>query len=260
MLPSAVFRLTKLSWQLGISLAFTTGVGLCVIFPHQSHANISSLDQSTYIAALGTVATLVALFCSLSIAWILFISQQARAERLLAYDTLKARLLTTQQWLLSLPKTKERELCLSLAYELDKHSLSDLPQTDLGPEYIHYCMSLDAGLQSDDPERRTFFLISSMHFGYIEGLLNRIGLVSIRQIVTHRFISTLAKGFALAGISVFALIISIIWYNETIRPILILAAAFVSTGSVLLLVEVWIDLRRSYDDDIDFIDSAEKEG
>lgn len=227
---------------------------IAIYYGRWTAVDIATLDRSTFITALSAVATLVALFCSLSIAWILFVSQQSKAERLVAYDLMKSRLLEVQRWLLERPATEDRELCLSLAYELDKLELSDLPQIDRGPEYAAYCTALDEGLASDTPERRVFYLISSTHLGYIEGLLNRIGLVSIRQLVTYLFIGTLAKGVALVSLPVAVLIASILWYNEAIKPTFVMAATFIAVGSALLLAEVWVDLRRYYHDDIDFIE------
>lgn len=259
MLPRAMFRLTRLPVQLAICTAVASLAQLAIYQGRWSCADLTSLDRSTFITALSTVATLVALFCSLSIAWILFISQQSKGERLAAYDLMKSRLLEVQRWLLSLPHSDDREIFLSLAYELDRLDLSDLPQTDRGPEYTEYCEALETGLDSDDAERRIFYLISGTHFGYIESLLNRIGLVSIRQIVTHRFITTLGKGVVLVGFSVLVLIASLLWYNELVKPAFVISATFIAVGSALLLVEVWVDLRRHYDDDIDFIEPSDTE-
>ena len=256
MIPRPLLRLTQLPAQLAICAAIACLADIAIYFGKWSGADLASLDRSTFITALSAVATLVALFCSLSVAWILFVSQQSKSERLAAYDLMKSRLLEVQRWLLSLPLSNDRELCLSLAYELDKFRLSDLPLTDLGTEYADYCEALDAGLDSEDDDRRRLYLVSSTHFGYIESLLSRIGLVSIRQIVTRVFIDTLAKGVALVGLSVLILIASLLWYNETIKPAFIVVAIAVATGSGLLLLEVWVDLLRYYEDDIDFVESS----
>jgi hypothetical protein len=256
LLHPIAFRITRLPAQLAISVAVAVLADIAVFYGRWTAVDLAALDRSTFIAALSAVATLVALFCSLSIAWILFVSQQSKGERLAAYDLMKSRLLEVRRWLLDLPPTEDRELCLSLAYELDKLELSDLPQTNRGPEYAAYCAAMDEAFESDDSERRVFYLISSTHFGYIEGLLNRIGLVSIRQLVTHLFISTLAKGVALVSLAVAVLVASLLWYNEAIKPAYVMATAFIAVGSALLLTEVWVDLRRYYDDDIDFIENA----
>lgn len=250
-----LFRLTRLPVQISICTAVACLADVAIYYGRWTGADLISLDRATFITALSAVATLVALFCSLSVAWILFVSQQSKSERLASYDLMKSRLLEVQRWLLSLPQSSDRELCLSLAYALDKLDLSDLPQTDLGTEYKEYCAALDAGLDSEDDDKRIFYLISSTHFGYIESLLSRIGLVSIRQIITRVFIDTLAKGVALVGLAVLVLIASLLWYNELVKPALIVASIAIATGSGLLLLEVWGDLRRYYEDDIDFIES-----
>jgi hypothetical protein len=260
MLPRAFFQLTRLPAQLAICAALATLANLAVYYGGSSGADLATLDRSTFITALSAIATLVALFCSLSIAWILFVSQQLKSERLASYDLMKSRLLEVQRWLLSLPCTDDREAVLSLAYELDNLELSDLPQTDVGPEYAAYCVALDVGLESDDAATRVFYMVSSTHFGYIEGLLNRIGLVSIRQIITRRFIDTLAKGVTLVALAVLVLISSLLWFTDSLKPSFVVASTFIAVGSALLLLEVWVDLRRYYEDDIDFLEQSKAEG
>lgn len=259
MLPRAFFRFVHLPVQVVLCAAAAVSADVAIYFGRWTGADLGPLDRSTFITALSAVATVVALFCSLSVAWILFVSQQSKGERLAAYDLMKSRLLEAQQWLLGLPITEGRETCLSLVCELEKLDLSDLPQTDRGPEYLAYCEALDEGLDSDDDETRQFFLISSMRFGYMESLLNRIGLVSMRQIVTRVFIDTLAKGVALVGLSVLVLVASLLRYDDVTKPAFVMAATFVAIGAALLLIEVWVDLRRYYDDEIDFVEQSNVE-
>ena len=251
-----VIRSTQLKWQLSIALVGVTLLGLCIWFKECSRIDLTSLDRSTFITALSAFASILALFCSLSIAWILFVSQQNKGERVTAYDLLKARLLETQQWLLTEPLSEDREICLGLVFELDKLDLSDMPQTDLGDEYRAYAKALESGLDGENQLRRQFYLRSIAYFGYIENLISRIGLISIRQIITKMFIDTLAKGVALVSLAVLTLIASCFWYGDSIKPWLVLMASFCGIATVLLLYEVWVDMRRHYDEDLDFIDHS----
>lgn len=259
MLPRIMFRLTRLPLQLTICTAFSASVGVTIYFNEWSHVDLLTLDRSTFITALSAIATLIALFCSLSIAWILFISQQVKGERLAAYDLLKSKLSELRQWLLSQPESVGREACLALAFELDMLELSDLPSIGLEkePEHVAYCDALAEGLESSDFEERKFFLISTTHFVYIESLLSRIGIISIRQVLMRLFIETLAKGVALVGLSVLILIASLLWYSPLLKNIFVVASSFIAVGASLLLLEVWVDLRRHYDDELDFTRSSE---
>ena len=150
-------------------------------------------------------------------------------------------------------------MCLSLVYELNKHDLSDLPQTDLGDEYRAYVATLDEALEVADDERRRFFMISVGHFSYIEQLLGRIGIISIRQVITKVFLDTLAKGLGLVGFAVLVLIAASVWFNESARLWLVTAASFVGVSGVLLLIEVFADINRNYKEELDFIESASDE-
>ncbi len=248
---------TQLKFQLPVATLGIALLGACIWFPQRSGVDVTTLDRSTFITALSALASILALFCSLSIAWILFVSQQNKSERVTAYDLLKARLLTAQQWLLAQPRSEDRELCLALIFELDKLDMSDIPQTDRGDEYRDYTVALESGLSTDNGERRLFYLTSANHFTYIEHLLNRMGLISIRQIISKLFIDTLAKGVSLVSLAVLTLIVSTFWYGEFIKPWLLVAASFTGLGAVLLLLEVWIDLRRYYDEELDFIGNTD---
>jgi hypothetical protein len=252
-----MYYLTRLRWQFAMAAIPVGGIALCVLFPEYSGVSLGTLDRASFISVMSALATIVALLCYLSVAWILFVSQQNKTLRVAAYDTLKGCLLTTQQWLLTQPDTVDRTVCLEFIYQMGKLDLSDLPQTDRGDAYRAYCASLEEGLESNDRVRREFFLVSSTHVIYIEHLLNRIGLLAVRQILAKSFLDTLAKGVVLVGISVVALSISTLWFNETIKPFLVFISGFCGIASVLLLIEVLVDLRRDYDEDLDFVADSE---
>lgn len=246
---------TKLKFQGPFAIAVTVLLAVATSHSQLSGVDLTSLDRSTFITYLSAVASILALFCSLSVAWILFIAQQNKSERIATYDLLKARLSQAQQWLLEQPNSEDRELCLSLVYELDKHDMSDLPQTDLGVEYRAYATALDDAFGGEDSDRYRFYSISAHHFSYIEQLLNRIGLVSIRQIITRFFLDTLAKGIALVVLALLTLIAASMWYSEAIKPWFVLSAALVAIGSAILLIEVAVDIRRHYNEELDFIET-----
>lgn len=256
MLPRFIFKLTRLPVQFVICVFAACLVDAIIYHVRWTGSDIEGLDRSTFIGALSAVATLVALFCSLSIAWILFVSQQSKSERLTAYDLFKSNLREAINWLHSLDVSNDREICLSLAYELNKFDLSDLPQTDRGPEYAAYCNALDEGLSSQDKEQREFYFRTTTYFTYLEALLNRIGTIAIRQIVIRVFIDTLAKGVALVALSVLTLVASFLWFSDSVKPALVMSATFIAVGAALLLLEVWVDLLRYYDDELDFIEKS----
>lgn len=257
--PRALLKLTQLPAQVAICAIAAVLADVAIYHGRWTGAEIAGLDRSTFIGALSAVATLVALFCSLSIAWILFVSQQSKSERITTYDLFKSSLREAKGWLHSLEASDDREVCLSLAYELDKLEMSDLPQTDLGPTYEAYCKALDAGLSSEDEEQREFFFRTTTHFTYIESLLNRIGIISIRQLITRLFIDTLAKGVSLVALSVLVLVASFLWFSDAVKPAMVMSATFIAVGASLLLLEVWVDLRRYYDDELDFIEKPQAE-
>lgn len=253
------YRLTYLRWQIPISATAALIVAACLWWAPLTGANVSDVDRATLITLLTGVASMLALFCSISIAFVLFISQSNRAERIAAYDLFKSRLNETRAWLLNQSHSEHREVCLSLAFEFDKHDLADLPQTDWGDEYRGYCKALAEGLKTKDNAQRTFWLISSTHFGYIEHLLSRIALIAVRQIVAKRFIDTLTKGVGVICISVVTLLTSAAWYSEGAKLAFIAVATFCSVAAILLFYEFCLDMYREYDEELEFVDRDGKE-
>jgi predicted membrane protein len=94
---------------------------------------------------------------------------------------------------------------------------------------------------------------------YIEQLLNRIGMVAIRQIIMKCFIDTLAKGVGIICLSITALIASLVWYTEGTRPAFVLAGAFCGVFSILLFYEFCCDMYREYDEELEFVGEADDE-
>jgi hypothetical protein len=237
----------------------TALLAVCLWNAGKTGVDIASLDRSTFVTSLGAVTSILALFCSISIAFILFFSQANKAERVTAYDAFKARLLETQQWLLRQPYSQEREICLSLVFALDKLDITDLPQTDLGDEYRQYTAALDTGLNDETEERRVFFLTSVMYFGYVEHLLRRIGLISIRQIITRNFIDTLAKGVGVICIAVATLLAATVWYGEATKQWLVLVSTFCGVASMFLFYEFCLGIYRYHNEELDFIEQSSNE-
>lgn len=247
-----VLRLTALPWQIALSFLLTALVA-GVIYTPKSGVDLSELDRATFITALSAIATLVALFCSLSLSWILFTYQQVKGLRTASYDMMKQCLMEAECWLNSQEQTEITELCHSLIWEIDKIQLSEVPRLDSIDEYEAYCKALDWGINSEDFETRRFFQRSGMHFTRIEELLSRFGVASIQQVLINMFINTLAKGFAIVVVSVIVLLSALLWYSEQSRVVYVLAATFLSIATILILFEVWVDLKREYEDELDFV-------
>lgn len=248
---------TRLKYQIPVLLVLGAGLMVLLWGAKWSGADVASLDRATYITFMGAVASVLALFCSISMSWVLLVSQQNRAERIATYDLLKARISEAQEWLLVQPASEDRELCLSLVFELDKLEMSDLPQTDRGDEYRAYADALDEALGEEGGPRRRFYQVSVRHFGYIEGLLNRIGMISIRQIITRVFIDTLAKGFSLVSLAVVVLIAASGWYMDQTKLPFVLIGGLLGLASIQLFLEFFVDVYRIYDEELDFIDHGE---
>jgi hypothetical protein len=246
------YRLTQLKLQLSFCILVTALVGVSIWRGPSAGADLTSLDRSTFIASLAAISSILALFCSIAIAFVLFVSQANRSERITAYDNFKSRLLDTQRWLLAQPDSKDRHTCLSLIFELDKLDSTDLPTRDRGNEYRHYAAALKSGL--DMPERVGLLQTSLIYFGYIETLLNRIGLLAIRQIIARNFIDTLTKGVVIICIDVAGLLTATMVYDDPTKKLLITLSTFCGVASILLFYEFCVNIYRYYNEELDFVE------
>lgn len=245
-------KLTSTTWQAVICLAFT-GLIAAIILSPLTGLNVSGIDRPIFIAVIGSIATLLALFCTLSLSWILFSYQQIKNQRVAAYDMLKQCVIDAVDWFHASEHTHYRDICLSLLWEIDKIQLTDVPCFDSFPECEEYCAALAFSMDSDDREARHFFQRSSFYFARAEELMSRFGTTAIRLIRLKWFIDALAKGFLIVSGSVLVLLCSLVYFADDTKLPYILIASFLSAGTILVLLEVWVDLMREYEEELTFV-------
>ena len=245
---------SRLPLQLLLSAALSGLFGFWLFLYGIGHSHLADLDRSTYITFMSGLATIVALFCSVSFGFVLFFMQSNKSERLSTFAELKSRLLAFHNWLLYLPKNKDTEICMAMVFELEKLDMADLPQTDYGEEYNVYTEALDIGLA--DPDRRQFYLTSIMYSVYIEQLLSRIGIVSIKQIITELFLDTLSKGFALVAGMVALLFIALVWFRADTKLYFVSVTLFFSLMAMLLFMEFAYEMYRHANEELDFVEKG----
>ncbi|MGA7564328.1 MAG: hypothetical protein WBW55_14100 [Desulfobaccales bacterium] len=236
------------------SVALSGLFGLWLFLCRIGQSHLADLDRSTYITFMSGLATIVALFCSVSFGFVLFFMQSNRSERLSTYAELKSRLLAFHIWLLSLPESKDKEICMAMVFELEKLDISDLPQTDYGDEYKAYAEALDVGLE--DPDRLQFYQTSILYSVYIEQLLSRIGVISIKQIITKLFLNTLSKGFAIVTGIIALLFTALVWFRSDTKVYFISLTFFFSLMVMLLFMEFAYWMYREVNEELDFVEKS----
>jgi len=253
-----VFRvLSRLPLQLLISVTLSGLFGFWLFLCGIGQNHLADLNRSTYITFMSGLATIVALFCSVSFGFVLFFMQSNKSERLSTFTELKSRLLALHNWLLSLPKSKDKEICMAMVFELEKLDIADLPKTDYGAEYKAYTEALSVGLA--DPNRRQFYIISIMYSVYIEQLLSRIGVVSIKQIITKLFLDTLSKGLALVAGMVALLFTALVLFRADTKLYFVSVTLFFSIMAMLLFMEFAYEMYRHANEELDFIEKGMNE-
>lgn len=244
---------SRFYWQLMISLIVASISFLWVMLCDTGQASLAKLEISTYISVITGLASIVALFCSVSFGFVLFQIQSAKSERLEAYSELKARLHSFYTWLRSLEDSPDKDVCMAMVFELEKLDLVDIPRTNYGQEYSEYIKAMDEGL--NDPERREFYITTILYSGYIEQLLSRLGVISIRQVIIKCFLDTLSKGFGLVGGLVLLLFVSLVSFDSSLKAYIFSSSVFFCSATLLLFLEFSYDVYRQYQEEIDFVDS-----
>ena len=180
----------------------------------------------------------------------------ARSERITAYTELKNKLSEFDNYLSTVPDSSDKEICKAVWFELQKLEMTDLPQTDYGEEYAAYVEALDSGLENDGT--REFYLTTTTHMGYIEQLLSRIGIISIRQVISRVFVDTLSKGIVLVSFMILILFLANIFYTSYTKTYFFATSLFVSIMTVFIFFEFLLDMYRYLEEELDFINKDEQ--
>jgi hypothetical protein len=85
-------------------------------------------------------------------------------------------------------------------------------------------------------------------------LLSRIGVVSIKQIITELFLDTLSKGLWLIVSMIVLLFAALVWLNSATAGWFVSLSLLVSCLAVLLFVEFAHDLYRHVNEEVDFVE------
>ena len=108
----------------------------------------------------------------------------------------------------------------------------------------------------DDPEKQEFYQTSVLYSGYVEQLLSRIGIVSIKQIITELFLDTLSKGLWLVVFMIVLLFAALVWLNSATAAWFVSLSLLVSCLTLLLFVEFAHDLYRHANEEVDFLENG----
>ena len=246
--------LTQLKWQLVVTVFSLAGFLTIYYSTSIWYSSFDDMGKGNFISYMTGLASILALFCSVSFGFVIHYIQSNRAERLSVFSEFKSRLFDFDSFVSAQSNGHDKDVCKSLIFELNKYDISDLPQTDYGKEYRIYAKTLEVALESSSKNRREFYLYTSMHMGYIEQLLNRLGLVAISQILTKLFVNTLAKGIFLVSLMILFLFMASIFYSDDLIPTFFSGALFFSIMTVFVFTELVVDLYRNVDEELDFVD------
>ncbi len=96
-MSSLLYRaLTQVRYQAPIALTASGGITWVALHHASVSAGIDAIDRGSFLSYLGVITTILTLLCSVSLTFVLFVSQQNKSERLSTYDLFKARLSQAQ--------------------------------------------------------------------------------------------------------------------------------------------------------------------
>lgn len=249
--------LTQLKWQLVVTVFSLVGFLSVYYSTNIWYSSFDDMGKGNFISYMTGLASILALFCSVSFGFVIHYIQSNRAERLSVFSEFKSRLFEFDNFISAQSNIYDKDVCKSLIFELSKYDISDLPQTDYGQEYRIYAKTLEKALESSNKNKRRFYLNSSMHMGYIEQLLGRLGLIAIRQILTKLFVDTLTKGIFLVSLMILFLFMASIFYSSELIPTFFSGALFFSIMTNFVFAELIVDLYRNTDEELDFVNQRE---
>ncbi|MDD3597367.1 hypothetical protein [Sulfuricurvum sp.] len=244
--------LTRSYTQIFIALICAV-IAYCKVYFYPLESNYS-FEFKDIAVLLASIASILALFTSIIYAFSMnyMNSSNNRIETL--FLEFKNFLFKTDIFLDSLPQNISAvNEARALSYNLKFIKNDDLPINDWDERLEKMLTTLD---QSDEFENDPNLGRKIMEFfGHLEYLLNEIGILRIKQIITGVFIKTLFKGFILLSLIIISILILFILYPNVSKPIMMSIPVFFGTFVSLLIIEIAWWIKREETNMLTFIEN-----
>ncbi|HHF3044368.1 TPA: hypothetical protein ACPJ0Y_004535 [Vibrio diabolicus] len=237
---------TQIKWQL--PLAIYSAVSFYLYLKSNGVAvAVSKGDLLSYTAGM---ATILALFCSVSFGFVLHHIQNSKSERLDALNHLSNeinRLKDSVYQENESPFTFECERLIAAYEEIESF---DYPLIEYPDEHIAFGNALSVELVSDS----RFLRRASSYILNIENINTRLQVIAVKQISSRIALYTLTKGVFLVSM------LLCLYFSALVSYI----SAFISTQlfctimTVFMFVEFTKDMRRFMDDELEFVDFGQQ--
>ncbi|PJZ41710.1 hypothetical protein CH370_09755 [Leptospira kmetyi] len=244
----------RLSFQIIASLFISTITYFFIRNPENSESIKLLLNPANSVTILGVLSAIVTIAITIAYGHMNYFLTDANNRKIETYINLKERLFELENFILNSKINSEyinpllRELYEILSIQLE------------GTAGIHWNESMEGvldNISSIKGKKAQLFLQGLLaRMTYCEELMNIIGVMSIKQIVTSVIIAPILKGFGIlsliiiSGIGIFFLIPFPI-FNILIPPVLI----FISCLTGLLFYEVGFNINREVNEALDFVES-----
>lgn len=234
-----IILLTKLYIQILIALLFALIAYWKVRFG-STHTNLT-VGFKEITTLLASIASVLALFTSIIYAFSMnhMNSSNNRIETL--FFEFKNFLFKTDLFLDSLPQNISAiQEARALSYNLKFIKNDDLPINDWEERLEKLLTKVDETDDfGDDPNLGRKIM---EFFGHLEYILNEIGILRIKQIISGIFLKTLFKGFVLLSLIILVILFLFIFSSNISSAIMMSIPIFFGTFASLFILEIawWI--------------------
>ncbi|HCG6765621.1 hypothetical protein [Vibrio parahaemolyticus] len=215
---------------------------------------IITVGKSDYISFTGGLATILALFCSVSFGYLLHHNENAKSERQNTLNLLFNELNTFKEFVYRTEESELNVVCEKFVLAYEQLGASDFPLLQYLPEHEEFGDYL-----TDEIYRSCRFTRqASSYVMKFESINDRLNLIAIKQIVSKLALNTLGKGVALVALLVAVYLFSLLSFTQTNQAAFISIHIFSVLMTTMVFAEFVLAMSRFMDEELEFVDRESK--
>ena len=241
---------TRLQWQLPISIYIAIAVFLAIKYGEHAGEIVIAIEKSDYLSFTGGLATILALFCSVSFGYLLHHIENAKSERQNTLNLLFTELAAFKEFVYRTEESEFNLVCEKFVLAYEQLDSSDFPLLQYLSEHEEFGDCLN-----DDTYRNCRIIRqASSYVLKIESINERINFIAIKQIISKLALNTLGKGVVLVALLVSVYLLSLLTYTQTNQIAFVSIHIFSVLMTTMVFAEFVLSMSRFMDEELEFVD------
>ncbi|EIJ2226083.1 hypothetical protein LIA61_004637 [Vibrio parahaemolyticus] len=241
---------TQIKWQLPLAMYSAVSFYLYI----KSNGVVVDLSKGDLLSYTAGMATILALFCSVSFGFVLHHIQNSKSERLDALNHLSNEINRLKDSVYQESESSITFECERLIAAYEEIESFDYPLIEYPDEHIAFGNALSVELVSDS----RFLRKATSCILNIENINTRLQVIAVKQITSRIALYTLTKGVFLVSMLICLYFAALVGFNADYISTFISLQLFCTIMTVFVFVEFTKDMRRFMDDELEFVDFGQQ--